>query len=304
MIARFHVKPIISRKAKIPMSLKFVTSGATIDHNEDWVGGFDTADVTDLVIIDGGTSVADQDYVDPVNGDVVWFVSRFAAALGSCIEAGLDQQRAVHGAVDAVFQEFRALSTTRDVPQYAWPIAALSWVRISGGGAVRQLDLYCLGDCKVLMRDPGGAVIDLDPWVNPQEAVLRAEMARLQADGVTDSAQRHARLLPLLRERRVFQNTVANPAALCLRPAGEFTARSYTFPVSPGASVLAMTDGFYRLVDTYGLHTNESLFASCVEHGLDAALAALRGYEAQARATSLSVKRADDASAILWRAPG
>ncbi|MEW6763966.1 MAG: hypothetical protein AB1437_24370 [Pseudomonadota bacterium] len=284
------------------MSLMIVSAGAIATHNEDWAGSFQAPGRTDLVIIDGGTSVADQDYIAPENGDIVWFVRRFATALGACAEAGLDQHGAVHAAVDAVFREFGERTAGRAVPQYAWPIAAMSWVRISGSDADQHLSLYCLGDCKVLLRDAAGTVIDLDPWLNPQETVLRTEIARLQAEGVLDAAQRHARLLPLLRERRVYQNTVDNPAALCLQPRGAFAARTYEYSLAPGAAVLAMTDGFYRLVDTYGLHTNASLFALCAEEGPDAALAALRLHEADASAASASVKRADDASAILWQA--
>ena len=63
-----------------------------------------------------------------------------------------------------------------------------------------------------------------------------------------------------------------------------------------------MSDGFYRLVDTYALHTPHSLFRLCMEHGLPAALAQLRDNEAATRATGPAVvKQADDASAILWR---
>ena len=284
------------------MSLKFVSSGAVAHHNEDWAGSYQGPGRTDLVIVDGGTSVADRDHVDPANGDVAWFVNRFAAALGDCITSGHEQHEAVHAAVDAVFAEFSARIAGQEVPCYAWPIAAMSWGRITGSSQDRHLSLYCLGDCKVLLRNPDGAVVDVDPWTNPQEAVLRAEIARLQAEGVQDAAERQARLLPLLRERRVYQNTVANPSVLCLRPVGAFAARRYTLPLAPGAAVLAMTDGFYRLVDTYGLHTNTSLFALCMDEGLEAALAALRRHEADARAASSSVKRADDASAILWQA--
>jgi hypothetical protein len=284
------------------MSLKFVSSGAVAHHNEDWAGSYQGPGRTDLVIIDGGTSVADRDHVDPANGDVVWFVNRFAAALGVCIASGHEQHEAVHAAVDAVFAEFSARTAGQEVPRYAWPIAAMSWGRITGSGQDRHLSLYCLGDCKVLLRNPDGAVVDLDPWTNPQEAVLRAEIARLQADGVQDAAERQARLLPLLRERRIHQNTEASPSVLCLQPVGAFAARRYALPLAPGAALLAMTDGFYRLVDTYGLQTNASLFALCMDEGLEAALAALRRYETDARAVSSSVKRADDASAILWQA--
>lgn len=285
------------------MHIEVISSGASPHHNEDWAGSFRTPGGTDLVIVDGGTSVADRDYIDPVRGDVVWFVSRFATGLGAAIDAGLDQHAAAHGAVDAAYRDFCALGANCEIPLYAWPIAALGWVRARKTGAGHQLALYCLGDCKVLMRMPDGEVRDLDPFVNPQEAVLRAEIARLQAEGVVDAAARQARLLPMLRTRREFQNSVAGTNSLCLRPNGPFGARSMAVDAPDGATLLCMTDGFYRLVDTYGLHTPESLFTLCLEHGLQAALDELRRHEAAAQAAAMAtVKRADDASAILWRA--
>lgn len=289
------------------MRIEEVSSGASAGHNEDWAGSFQADGVTDLVIIDGGTSVADRDYVAPDIGDVVWFVRHFATALGNCIGAGLGQHAAVHAAIDATYREFCALGAGHKapVPPYAWPIAALTWARLTPTQAGCRIQLYCLGDCKTLVIHPGGGVVDLDPYVNPQEGVLRAEIDRLRAVGVVDGPERHARLLPMLRARREFQNTAAQPAALCLRPNGAFQARIVDADLAPGAAVMLVTDGFYRLVDTYGLHTPASLAALCTGRGLQAALDELRSFEAQAQAKAAaasSVKRADDASAILWQA--
>lgn len=287
------------------MRIDVVSDGACAGHNEDWVGHFHSDGITDLVIIDGGTSVADRDYVAPGTGDVVWFVNHFAAALGRCIDAGLGQHAAVHAAIDSTCGAYRALAAGADVPAYAWPIAALTWTRITSKGAGHRAQLYCLGDCKTLVRHPGGGVVDLDPFVNPQEGVLRAEIAKLRAEGIVDGPERHARLLPILRTRREFQNTAAGPAALCLHPNGAFQARTVEADLAPGAVVLGMTDGFYRLVDTYALHTPASLAALCIERGLQPTLDELRSFEAKAQAQAAaagSVKRADDASAIVWQA--
>ena len=53
-----------------------------------------------------------------------------------------------------------------DVPPYAWPIATLSWVRVHDpdAGGRHALDLFCLGDSKVLVQAPDGAVRDLVPF--------------------------------------------------------------------------------------------------------------------------------------------
>lgn len=284
------------------MYLDTVSSGARAGHNEDWAGAFRTSGGADLLVLDGATSVADRDYIDPVYGDVCWFVGRFVDALGAAIASGLAQDAAVAQAAQATYRAFCGHAAAQDMPPYAWPIAALSWVRVRAADDGHRLDLYCLGDCTVLMRGPDGAVRDLDPFVNPQEAVVRAEVARLTAQGVADPAARMARLLPMLRDRRIFQNTAPRTNSLCLAPNGGFGARRYTAAAPAGSSILVMSDGFYRLVDTYGLHTPESLFALCNGDGVQAALDQLRQHEAAARsARAAVVKQADDASAVLWR---
>jgi hypothetical protein len=63
-----------------------------------------------------------------------------------------------------------------------------------------------------------------------------------------------------------------------------------------------MTDGFYRLVDPYRLHSDASLARACASDGLESMLARLRAHEHAAGAgTAMAVKQADDASAVAWR---
>jgi hypothetical protein len=87
---------------------------------------------------------------------------------------------------------------------------------------------------------------------------------------------------------------------LCLRPAGAFAARCVTLEVAHGATLLAMTDGFYRLADPYALYAPAQLVDACAERGLEAMLAELRALEAGGGAPGLAVKAVDDASAVMW----
>jgi hypothetical protein len=91
---------------------------------------------------------------------------------------------------------------------------------------------------------------------------------------------------------------------LGVRPQGPFAVRERAFDLGPGSTVVAMTDGFWRLVDPYGVMTAEQLLDACRRDGLQAVLAQLRAVEqGTAGAASLAVKRADDASAVAWHAP-
>jgi hypothetical protein len=278
-----------------------VSSGAGGHGNEDHVAVFEQPNVADIVVLDGGSSVATQNYICSEVGDVAWFVRRFGAAFGKALTGHGAQEQQVRHALESVRAEFRDRTAGLAAPVYAWPIAAMTWIRILPGRGAAELILYCLGDCKTLLSRPDGTVQDLDPWVNPQEAILQDAIAALAREGVTDPAARRERLLPMLRRRREEQNTAPFPETLCLAPAGPFAARRYSVRVEQGSTLLCMTDGFYRLVDPYGLHTDASLVRACAREGLGSMLDGLRAHEHAAGAgTGMAVKQADDASAVAW----
>jgi Protein phosphatase 2C len=272
-------------------------------HNEDLIAVHESEGLTDIIVIDGATSVADQDYINTGAGDVAWFVREFAAAIEGLIGASRTQERSVWLAVEQVRAAFEHKTRGLAVPLYASPIAALTWVRIWEEAGGITLETYCLGDCKSLLVTNGGALVDLDPYVNEFEFVVQQEVARLASEGVTDQVTRRERMLPLLRSRRESQHMKDRPTVLCLRPKGPFDARQRTFQAGAGSTVLAMTDGFYRLVDMYEVYTAEELAGRCVERGLETMMQELRDIEA-AGATSLAVKSADDASVVMWSSDG
>jgi hypothetical protein len=278
-----------------------VSSGAGGHGNEDHVAVFEQRSVADIVVLDGGSSVATHNYICRETGDVAWFVRRFGDAFGKALTSHGAQEQLVRHALETVRAEFHERTAGLAAPVYAWPIAAMTWIRILPGRGAAELILYCLGDCKTLLLRPDRRVEDLDPWINPQEAILQDAIVALMREGVSDPAARRERLLPMLRRRREEQNTAPFPETLCLAPAGPFAARRYSVRVEPGSTLLCMTDGFYRLVDPYGLHTDASLAQACAREGLGSMLDALRAHEQAAGAgTGIAVKQADDASAVTW----
>jgi hypothetical protein len=120
-----------------------------------------------VLVIDGGTSVADLDYIDPIRGDVAWCVQHVAAALEEIAPSNRSQQDSVQAAIGVVRARFDHATAGFAVPAYAWPIAALTWVRLVEHDGHLQATLHSLGDCKTLLRAANGAVSDPDPFVNP-----------------------------------------------------------------------------------------------------------------------------------------
>ena len=278
------------------MRIDTICSAADGDHNEDLIAVFEHGGVTDILVIDGGSAIAERNYIDNEQGDVVWFVRNFSLHLQAQLHPDRSQEESIVLALGALHRQFLEKCAGVAVPQYALPIAALSWLRLAG----TKLSLYCLGDCKTLLCQPDGSIVDLDPYVNPQEQILQTAIRKLSEEGVLDAQARRERLMPMLRARREFLNTSVAPTILCLAPRGPLAARTFELALEPGATLLAMTDGLYRLVDTYHLLSVDELARRCLHLGLAAVLAELRDFEAASLgADSLSVKRADDASAVL-----
>ncbi|MEM8513521.1 hypothetical protein RCH14_002857 [Massilia sp. MP_M2] len=287
------------------MKLAHICAGADPDstQNDDRIVVFTSTNRTDIIVIDGATSVAHRNYIDDNQGDVAWFVHAFTDAVEKALTPERSQEDCVWLAIAAVRAQFRHAAADRDIPLHAWPIAAMTWLRLSEQEGAVQAALYSLGDCKTLLHTISAGCIDLDPFVNPQEAVLKDAIAALTNDGVDDPACRRERMLPMLRARREFQNTTPAPGVLCLEPRGPFQARTRNTTLAHDASLLVMTDGFYRLVDTYSIYTDTTLMEACLDRGLAAQLDELRKFESTGVSTgAASVKPADDASAVLWTA--
>ncbi|MBL8637626.1 MAG: hypothetical protein JNN09_03930 [Alphaproteobacteria bacterium] len=283
------------------VTVRQATSGAHPHKNEDGLCHFVHTDkCVDLVIIDGASSVADMNYLDDPCGDPTWFVSGLCEQINLLALAERSVEDIIEGAVREVAYKFKQCQNAENMPIYAKPIAAISWVRLSKKRAnLTTVDIYALGDCKSLMRSEDN-VIDLDPYINQQEVIISKEIQKLKQSHLICADNAAETLMPMLRERREEQNAAFTPSVLCLHPKGKMDFRRYRYEFHSPFQILLMTDGLYRFVDTYGIHSNQSLFRECVEKGLDETISNLRQYEAQRpKHEVLTVKKLDDASAIL-----
>jgi len=279
-----------------------ICTGARPPRNDDCASFcLHNADFADLWVIDGATSIAERAYIDGTQGDPAWFVQTLNRYLEQHACVPKSPQQIIELAICGVGQEFRRWQSAVQMPLYARPVAAITWVRVRRDQRLKwSLDIYALGDCKAFM-EVNELVRDMDPYVNPHEASLASRVRELQINGVRDESEIRILLASLLRDRRQEQNLAERPSVLCLEPRGELRARrhSYTIPMDR-LRVLLMTDGFYRLVDTYHVYSDSELFQACAAKGLRGVLNELRNLEA-AWPTSWSglLKRSDDASALL-----
>jgi hypothetical protein len=283
------------------IQISTVSDGAHLHRNDDLVEVFrHGASVADVIVMDGATSIADHDSIDQEAGDVAWFVAAFAAALGRLADPGVNQQDSIVLALERVRRDLAARLDLSCIPRYAHPLAAMTWLRMTDAGDSVHVQAYALGDCKLFVLDAQQQAHDLDSYHNPQEGILKEAIGALRKEGICDAGAIREKLLPMLRARRQFQNTNPAPDILCLDPQGPFAGRTQAFEIGKDSALVVMTDGLYRLVDTYGVCSNSELVSQCAGQGLDAVLRQLRDFErANLASGHLSVKKSDDASAAV-----
>jgi len=258
------------------------------------------ADATTAVLLDGATPKASVT-VSPRANDTVWLVQRFvelwptlAAEAAGVAERAERARLALRGELDGWCAKAGA---TPD----EGPFACLAIAQDTGA----RIELVNMGDLTLLVRGGDGSVLRLgESAVRELDRRAIAGIERALAAGVAPHAERLRSIAPQLRENRSLRNVlpgyeVLEPSVCCL---GRF--QRWTFERRDVRALLLMSDGFYRLVDTFGAYTDVSLFDAVERRGLAPLLSELRAIElADAECVRHPrFKRHDDATA-LWLEP-
>jgi hypothetical protein len=176
----------------------------------------------------------------------------------------------------------------KDAPKASYPTAAATWVRAKGG----KVEGATLGDSIAIVRTPAGQVTVFGEASKPAEEQTRAR--RVMAMTPDDRRK-------WLQDVRAIHNTEKGYWVFGVQPeaAGHAVYQSVDAPA--GTQVLAMTDGFYRLVSPYGRYTDAQLIEAASARGLGPLMAELRAQEASPEddARIGRFKTSDDATALL-----
>jgi len=186
----------------------------------------------------------------------------------------------------AVEKELRV--PLKDAPLSSYPTAAATWVRVKGG----RIEGATLGDAVAIVRTPDGRVTAFGETGKPAEEQVRAK--RVMAMTIEDRRK-------WLQGVRAIHNTEKGYWVFGVQPEAAAHIVYQTSDAPAGTRVLAMTDGFYRLVSPYGRYSDAQLIEAASAKGLGALMAELRGMEASPEddARIGRFKTSDDATALL-----
>lgn len=248
--------------------------------------GFDSAAGTAWVL-DGATDATALKPFPRAESGAAWVAEAVSEAL-------LDAAPAGHQATDylaRVLATVRARAETESeialerLPPEAWPIASGIWMRRIGELA----EYVWAGDCMALDMASGEIIGTLEK-AEEESAHNREILKRSEAERWEE-----------VRRQRALAFQAAVPV-FGLRPQLAAHFHVQRRPALAGDEMLLFSDGFFRLVEPYGLVDGPGLAELVRREGIGGAISRLRTHEAASDPMTLArIKPADDSCAIWLR---
>ena len=273
-----------------------VTQGSGAINEDGWgyLGSAD--DVSAAWIFDGVTGINGQNVLDG-GTDAAWLVAKANNHLRMLASLDLPLREILLKLVQALIIDFREAVNGLDIPEDYDPPATCLVLLKRYGTAWHALRL---GDSCLLARGSDGAHISVA--ASPNNAFdhwLSTEALKRRDAGMLDVKELLAEFRPQLMQGRKLRNSLGGygilEASLSAVKFAEY------FDLGTPGEILLCTDGYYRAVDYYALHSEKSLLdASLAPGGVDSVLNRIRAVEASDPACEkyLRFKPADDATAV------
>ena len=282
------------------MKLEGAVSQGSGSVNEDGWGILGSPDdVTAAWVFDGVTGINGWNILS-TDTDAAWLVAKAHDHLRNLADLDLPLCEILSKLVQALIDDFKSATEELDIPKDYDPPAACLVLAKRYGAAWQALRL---GDSCLLARAGDGAhtILAASPN-NVFDHQLAREAAKRRAAGVVDIKSLLSEFRPQLLLGRIVRN---RPGGYSILEANE-SATQFAEYLDLGApqEILLCTDGYYRAVDHYELHTDETLIeASLGRKGTDHVLTQVRAVEASDPFCQKysRFKPADDATAVMLR---
>lgn len=206
----------------------------------------------------------------------------------------------VRGAIRRAACELDLMTVAEGAQPWELPTASMALVRERDG----HLEYATLGDCKVIVEAGDDVLVATENTRLEQlDRRLVEEIKALHRRGVRGFQDVFAALMGQLRALRARVNTPGGYWVLGASEAAADHLDQGVVDVGGVRHALLVSDGFYRLVDTFRLLTARELLQTAVDAGLSSLHAELRALEAADPDCTAypRLKPADDATALLLR---
>jgi hypothetical protein len=268
--------------------------------NEDGLGFLGTAaDVSTAWIFDGVTGINEKNFLGS-GSDAAWLVAKANDHLLKLASLDLPLHEVLSKLVQGLIADFKAAVKDLDLPvDYDPPAACLILLKRYG----ETWQALRLGDSCLLARGSDG--LHMSVAASPNNAFdhwLSTEALKRRDAGMLDIKELLAEFRPQLLQGRKSRNSPGGYSILEASPSAMKFAEY--FELGAPHEILLCTDGYYRAVDYYALHSEASLLDASLDFGgVDSVLESIRNVEASDPACEkyLRFKPADDATAMALR---
>lgn len=250
-------------------------------------------------VIDGATGVnRGADILEP--SGAAWLAQTLSASLSALLaQGGPTSLREVLAAAETnVSNAFEDAVGDRAIEAPDLPTACLGLALLDAG----ELHLAAIGDISILHRKGDGAVTLLSD--HAIEAVAsRTQAAFANARRLRPQEDPWPLVRETIRENRLLANQPGGYNVVHPRMPWRSLVVTANHAIDPGDVLLLVTDGFYRLIDHFGIHTEADLVEAALADGLKPLIDRLRAEEnADPHGVRVPrIKKHDDATAILVR---
>jgi hypothetical protein len=255
-------------------------------------------------VIDGATGLGKRRLMPEGHSDAQWLAAAYSSRL-SAAQARDSIEDVFKRLIVEVRAEFNAGKRCSCPKPFELPSAGMVYVRLRDG----QLEYARLGDCRVIIALPGGRVFSTgDSLLNDLDSAVLGVMSamRRRTPSLFEKySDLRAAVDPLLQANRSLLNTEGGYWALGIDPRAVAHMEVGALDMSGAAPVtgLLVSDGFYRLVDTFGVYDDASLLREALRRrdlvGMLAELRALEDRDPECT-NAPRLKPKDDATAVLF----
>jgi hypothetical protein len=256
--------------------------------NDDAAGHVVGATWADFWVIDGATSVADLQYVPGAESDPSWYATLLSGRFSALAAERLPLTQILRRSITEARQAYEALvGPVADIPVFAWPLAAASYVRVLPSADGLAVESLHLGDCSVFLRSEADEALAL--W-DPGNAEPPLASPAVRADQ-----------LPHLRQRRIEQHATPTSGIAGLDPAAADHAVPALASLRGSFDIVLATDGLARLYKEYSLMTRAQFVSEATRSpATQSLLTTLRDAERR-NAGPVFYKSQDDATLLAAR---
>jgi hypothetical protein len=247
-------------------------------------------------ILDGATGLSKERLFATAPSDAAWFVGAVDLELRA---ADWRDETAVliSRAMRRVHKRFLDEALAPHERASVWPSASFALVRSTGG----YVEFANLGDCRILWSGPDNLVKCFgSSRVTELDGMIVSEIRRLHLMGTTDQDAVWRAIILKIEANRKLRNAPGGYWILDVEGRGLVGLQATRVESSLIDKCLMCTDGFYRLVDTYRRHTDQSLLLETRNIGVGALIATVREIERrdQHGIEFPRIKSRDDATAV------